>query len=102
MEYFKVCEVGDIEPGTGRCFNVEGELVSVFNSEGEFYAVADTCTHADASLADGELFGEEIECPLHFARFNLKTGAATAPPAHEDLKTYLVRVRNGEVEVAIK
>ena len=70
--------------------------VSVFRTEdGEFYAVDDTCTHQDASLADGWLEGCLIECPLHSSRFDLRTGAVDGPPARVPVRTHPVEVRDG-------
>ncbi len=59
----------------------------------------DTCTHQDASLADGWLEGCEVECPLHGSRFDLRTGKVDAPPAKLPVRTHHVVVQNGTVYV---
>ena len=73
---------------------VDGTPVCVVKVADEVFAVADTCTHSDASLSEGEVTGNKIECWLHGAEFDLKTGKALTPPATESLKTFNVK-RNG-------
>jgi nitrite reductase/ring-hydroxylating ferredoxin subunit len=65
------------------------------------FAIDDRCTHAEASLADGELMGEEVTCPLHFACFNVRTGERTGAPADEDVRSYETRVVEEFVEVMV-
>lgn len=76
---------------------VNGKAIAVYHVDGEYYASDDVCNHGQASLAEGYLDGDEIECPLHGGRFNVKTGAPCAPPATRPMKTYRVEVRAGEV-----
>ncbi|GAB3455892.1 bifunctional 3-phenylpropionate/cinnamic acid dioxygenase ferredoxin subunit [Streptomonospora sediminis] len=73
--------------------------IAVFNADGEIYAVDDTCTHQNASLSDGYLEGCFIECPLHEAAFDLRTGAPTCLPAKRPVRTYPVSVEDGCVYV---
>ncbi|BEP15554.1 bifunctional 3-phenylpropionate/cinnamic acid dioxygenase ferredoxin subunit [Acidothermaceae bacterium B102] len=74
--------------------------VAVFHTDdGELYAIDDTCTHQDASLADGWLEGCEVECPLHASKFDLRTGQVDAPPAKRPVRTYGVTVVDGIVRV---
>ncbi|MFE2046269.1 bifunctional 3-phenylpropionate/cinnamic acid dioxygenase ferredoxin subunit [Streptomyces sp. NPDC059477] len=75
--------------------------VSVFRSGDEFFCVDDTCTHEDFSLADGWVEGAAVECPLHLAKFCLRTGAALSAPAFRPLRTHEVRVEDGEVQVRL-
>jgi 3-phenylpropionate/trans-cinnamate dioxygenase ferredoxin subunit len=80
--------------GKPVAIDVDGTPVCVVKVADEVFAVADTCTHAEASLAEGEVTGSKIECWLHGAEFDLKTGKALTPPATEALKTFNVK-RNG-------
>ena len=98
-EFVTVAKVTDIPEGEGRCFEVGGHKVGVFNLGGEFHAIDDICTHAHASLSEGEVTGDEVACPLHFATFNLRTGECNSPPADEDVSTYVVRVVGDDVQV---
>jgi naphthalene 1,2-dioxygenase system ferredoxin subunit len=87
------------EGASHRC-EYGGQDVALFHVEGCVYATQDLCTHGRASLADGYLIGDEVECPLHQGMFNVRTGAATAPPCIEPLKTYAVEVREGVIHLA--
>ena len=80
--------------GKPVAIDVNGTPVCVVRVADEVFAVADTCTHSEASLAEGEVTGSKIECWLHGAEFDLKTGKALTPPATEALKTFNVK-RNG-------
>lgn len=80
---------------------VNGKEIAIVNLGGEFYALDDICTHAYASMADGYIEGDCIECPLHGAQFNIKTGKAETPPATEDLKTYELKIEDGNILVGI-
>lgn len=79
--------------------DVKGSEVAVFNIGGQYYAIEDVCTHDGGTLAEGEVEGFEIECPRHGARFDLRNGRVTAPPAYEDIGTYQVRIRTNRVQV---
>ena len=96
-----VCRVDDL--ADGECRRVEATPpVAVYRVDGSFYATADTCTHEEWSLGeDGELEGHEVVCCLHMARFDVRTGAATALPATVALETFPVRVEGGEVWIAM-
>ena len=80
--------------GKPIAIEVDGIPVCVVKVADEVFAVADTCTHSEASLSEGEVTGGKIECWLHGAEFDLKTGKALTPPATESLKTFNVK-RNG-------
>jgi nitrite reductase/ring-hydroxylating ferredoxin subunit len=73
--------------------------VAVFNLDGEFRAIDDTCTHAESSLAEGYVEDGAVECILHFARFCIRTGAALSAPAVDPVRTYPVKVEDGVVLV---
>jgi naphthalene 1,2-dioxygenase system ferredoxin subunit len=91
------------ELAAGEVIGVEagGRSIAVYDCDGELFATDNICTHAYACLSDGWLEGSTIECPLHAARFDVRTGAVLDPPATEDLKTYPVRLVDGEIQVKI-
>jgi len=80
--------------GKPLAIDVNGTQVCVAKIGEEVFAVADTCTHSEASLSEGEITGGKIECWLHGAEFDLRTGEALTPPATAPLKTFKVQ-RNG-------
>jgi 3-phenylpropionate/trans-cinnamate dioxygenase ferredoxin subunit len=96
-----VCRLDDLPPGESHRLGLTPP-VSVFHTDdGELYAIDDTCTHQDASLADGWLEGCAVECPLHASRFDLRTGAADCLPARLPVRTHEVVVADGTIHVIL-
>ncbi|MCX3059427.1 bifunctional 3-phenylpropionate/cinnamic acid dioxygenase ferredoxin subunit [Streptomyces beihaiensis] len=93
-----VCRIEELPPGESlRITDGVPAPIAVFNADGTIYAVDDTCTHQDASLADGWLEGCFVECPLHTALFDLRTGMPTCAPAKTPVRTHQVSVENGHI-----
>jgi nitrite reductase/ring-hydroxylating ferredoxin subunit len=94
-----LCLTSDVEQGEGLQVIIDGyPPLAVFHlKDGEFYVTDDTCTHGDASLAEGEIDGCEVECPFHAGAFDIKTGEPCGAPCSIPLKTYHSIVRNGQV-----
>lgn len=98
----RVCAVEELAPGNVTRVNLQPPI-AVYNIDGEFYATADWCSHDKSSLADeGFIENGEIECGWHFAKFCIKTGAVTAPPAAAPLTKYEVQVVDGAVYVLVE
>ena len=97
-----VAKVSEIPVGTGKKFVVKGKTIAIFNVDGKFYAIDDTCSHAEASLSEGELEGKAIVCPWHGAKFDLESGWALTLPAVEGLKTYTVTVEGEAIKLTLK
>jgi 3-phenylpropionate/trans-cinnamate dioxygenase ferredoxin subunit len=93
--------VDEVAPGRSQRCTVDGRAVLVCNVGGEFYAIADVCTHDRGPLGEGRLRGFVVECPRHGARFDVRDGAVKAPPAVKPIDTYPARVSDGNVEVAL-
>ena len=85
--------------GKPVAIDVDGVAVCVARLGDEVFAVEDTCTHSEASLSEGEITGTKIECWLHGAEFDLRTGEALTPPATAALKTFKVEVNGNQVVV---
>ncbi len=96
-----VAQLADIPPGRTRRVVVDGHPILIANVEGRLYAVDDTCTHEDSSLALGCLKGELISCTLHGSRFNVRTGEPMEEPAEEPLKTYAVHVEDELIHIEL-
>ena len=98
-----MADVEDVPPNCFILVSVEGLDIDVFNIEGEFYAIGDTCTHAQASLSDGDFYedmrGWVIECPLHGSQFDPTTGEAVSLPATGNAGKYAVKVEDGGIYV---
>lgn len=102
MSEIKVADVNDVDQAEAIVIEAAklgtDDDVALFRTEDdEWYALNDTCTHEEASLADGWIEGAEVECPLHAAKFCLRTGAALCLPATVAARTFRVDVRDGEV-----
>lgn len=100
MSWVKACRA-DIAAGECKGVQVNGVPLAIFNVEGELHATSNICTHQHALLSDGYLEGDFIECPLHQARFNVKTGASEGLPDAPNLQVFALRIENGEVMVEI-
>lgn len=97
--WHRVANITEINPDDPKKVTVGSEEIGLFNVDGEIFATHNICTHAFASLADGFQEGAEVECPLHEGRFDVRTGKALCAPVSDDLKTYEVKVEDGEVFV---
>jgi naphthalene 1,2-dioxygenase ferredoxin component len=91
----------DLASGDVIGVEIGGRSIAIYDSDGNLFATENICTHAYACLSDGWLDGETIECPLHAARFDIRTGKVLDPPATEDLKTYPVRVVGDDIEIEL-
>ena len=96
-----ICPLSALPRGEARRVESDPPIAVFHTDDGEVFAVDDTCTHQDASLADGWLEGCEIECPLHASRFDLRTGAVDAPPAKLPIRTHEVVIVDGVVNVVL-
>ncbi|WP_405557273.1 bifunctional 3-phenylpropionate/cinnamic acid dioxygenase ferredoxin subunit [Streptomyces sp. NBC_01171] len=96
-----VCRLEDLPEGESVRLDTAPPIAVFRTDDGSLYAVDDTCTHQDASLSEGWLEGCLIECPLHAAAFDLRTGTPTCPPARHALRTHLVTVDEGVIHVHV-
>jgi 3-phenylpropionate/trans-cinnamate dioxygenase ferredoxin subunit len=99
--FVKVAKTDEITPGQAKIVDVHGKEIAVFNIDGAYFAIDNMCTHEEASLADGEITGFEVACPLHGAKFDVRSGAVLGPPAYDDVASYPARVSGGDVEVDV-
>lgn len=92
-----VCPVAELLPGEHTvCFDGDTAIL-VCNIDGDFYALEDQCTHQDFELSPGKLDGTEIECVLHGAKFDVRSGQALCAPAYAPVPKFPVRVENGVI-----
>jgi NAD(P)H-dependent nitrite reductase small subunit len=100
MAFTKVATVAEVPPGTSKQVTLNRRKLALFNVDGTFYAIDDTCPHRGAPLSEGQIQGKEVICPWHAACFDLTTGAGT-PPAKKGVSTYPVQVVGEEVQVDV-
>ena len=94
-----VIAASELPPGAMRWVVVDRERVLLANVDGAFYALRDACGHRQMPLSKGRLDGHVVECPLHFATFDVRTGKLVSGPASADVPTYAVRIENDTVYV---
>lgn len=97
MSWVELVEARRIPHETGLRVDVGGLRLALFRVDGNVYALADRCSHAEASLAEGEVFDHEVECPRHGSAFDLRTGEPNALPATQPVPVYEVKVEDGLV-----
>lgn len=93
--------VTDVAADAPAACSIGMHEIAVYLVDGTYYATSNICTHASALLTDGSMDGCEVECPLHNARFDVRTGEALSSPAEVDLETFQTRVAGSNVEVLI-
>jgi 3-phenylpropionate/trans-cinnamate dioxygenase ferredoxin component len=96
-----VAQAASIELGPTQRIVVGGFEILLCNFEGKLYAIEDVCTHDGAPLDQGELEGRRITCPRHGAVFDVITGAVLALPAVLPVRTFVVKVMDGEVYIEL-
>ncbi len=98
-----VCPADELPPGTARRFDVEGHRLAVVRLGDDVYVIGDRCSHADYSLAEGEIDEAEttLECWKHGSTFSLKTGEPTCLPATKPVPTYDAELAEGEIKVVL-
>lgn len=99
-KFVKVANIKDLPNNSMKTFNVSGKQIAVCNIDGEFFAVDDTCTHKECSLAtEGFLDGATITCGCHGAQFDAKTGQVKTLPATTNLNTYKTKIEGEELYI---
>jgi NAD(P)H-dependent nitrite reductase small subunit len=96
--YRTICRADEVPPGTARLVEIDGKAIALFNVEGAFHAIEDTCLHAGGPLHEGRLDGTTVTCPWHEWRFDVSTGRCELNPI-VSLARYPVRVRDGTIEI---
>lgn len=101
MAFVRAAKVSEIPPGRSKIIEVGDEDVALCNVGGEILAIANVCTHDGGPLGEGYLLGEEIECPRHGARFNVRTGKVKTLPAIVPVPTFEVKVEGDDILVDV-
>ena len=100
MSKINAGKVSDIPPGQMKKISVDGKEILVGNNDGNFFAIDDTCTHAGASLSEGNLQDSKVTCGWHGAQFDCNSGKLAKFPAKiNDLKSYNVILESDQVFV---
>jgi 3-phenylpropionate/trans-cinnamate dioxygenase ferredoxin component len=96
-----ICPLAALPRGEARRVETDPPIAVFHTEDGQVFAIDDTCTHQDASLADGWVEGCEVECPLHASKFDLRTGAVDEPPAKLGVRTHEVVITDDVINVVL-
>lgn len=99
--YTKASDLDAINTGEMLKIQLHNKDILLANIDGKIYAIDDQCSHEDASLYNGALKGNCVECPLHGSRFSFESGKPLELPATEAIKTYAVKIENNEIFIAL-
>ena len=101
LEYHAVAKTGDVDDDEVIAVSVGRLDIGIYKLNGEIHALGDICTHAYAAMSDGYIEDGQIECPLHGACFDIKTGKALTAPASVDLDVYPVKIEGDQIMVGV-
>jgi 3-phenylpropionate/trans-cinnamate dioxygenase ferredoxin subunit len=97
MAWQRVASVADVKPDNPVPVTIGDKQLAVYKLDNEFFVLDDVCPHAYALMSSGFVEGDRVECPLHQAAFEIRTGKCVAPPAESDLQTYPVKVEGNDI-----
>ncbi len=100
-EFVKVAKASEIAPGEARAVEAGGKRIALFNVDGTFYAIDDTCTHKGGPLSEGMVVDTEVTCPWHGAVYDVTSGAVLGAPAPRAVARYNVRVEGEDIEIEL-
>jgi nitrite reductase/ring-hydroxylating ferredoxin subunit len=101
VSFLRVCALSELAEDTPKRVLVDGVAVSVVHTDGEVFAIDDTCSHANVSLSEGEVEDCRIECWLHGSSFDLRTGKPSGLPATKPVPVYPVKIEGDDVLVSV-
>jgi 3-phenylpropionate/trans-cinnamate dioxygenase ferredoxin component len=102
MTRYRATSTDAVAPGQVVVVDVDERRLAIANVDGQYYAIDDVCTHDGGPLGEGCLYGNDVECPRHGARFDVRTGRVTRMPAVRPVHSYPVTVDQGSVYVDLE
>ncbi len=99
LDYYSVASSDELQEGGRLHLDADGKPILLLRVQGVVYAISAICSHEDEPLGSADVEGHEIVCPYHGARFDVRSGEATALPAVVGIPTYPVRERDGQIEI---
>ena len=101
LEFIDIVPVDQLPEGERLFLELGGKSIVLFNLAGKLFAIGDVCTHDNGPVGDGEVEENEIICPRHGGRFDIRSGKATSLPALIDIPAYPVRVVGGVIQIGV-
>ena len=102
MDWLPICDLSDINEDEPKSVEVNGKKIGVFKIEDAYFALENVCPHAYALLTDGFIEDETVECPLHEAIFDIKSGKVLSGPADRNLCTYALKIEADKIYIQDK
>jgi nitrite reductase (NADH) small subunit len=100
-QFIKVATSSEVASGQAKLIEINGKEIGLFNVDGAFHAIDNTCTHVGGPLCEGEIEGAQVTCPWHGAVFDVTTGNVLGPPAPENVTRYNVRTEGDDIYIEI-
>jgi 3-phenylpropionate/trans-cinnamate dioxygenase ferredoxin subunit len=101
IEYYDIAPASELPNGERLFVEIEGKSLVIFNIAGQYFSIADICTHDDGPVGEGDIEEFKITCPRHGGEFDLRTGKAVQLPVVEDIPAYPVRVVDGMIQLGL-
>lgn len=101
IEYFEIAPASELPNGERLFIEIEGKSLAIFNIAGQFFSIADICSHDDGPVGEGDLEGFHVVCPRHGGEFDVRTGKAMQLPAVEDIPAYPIQIRDGIIFIGM-
>jgi nitrite reductase/ring-hydroxylating ferredoxin subunit len=98
MALTTVAKTGDLKPGEGKIAEVDGRSLAVFNVDGKFHCIENTCCHKGGPLGEGDLDGTTVTCPWHGWRYDVTTGRCLSPSPAASVPAFPVEVEGEDVK----
>lgn len=102
MGYKIIAKLDQLTEGKIHSFSTRNFDIALVNRNGNIYAFEDICSHDGGHISEGELDGEKVICPRHFAEFDILSGKALCMPATQSIEVFPVRIKDGMVEVLLE
>jgi nitrite reductase (NADH) small subunit len=99
-EFVRIAGTEDVKPGSGMVAEVNGKTIALFNVEGQYHAIDNTCVHRGGPLGEGDVEGEVVTCPWHGWQFNVTTGACVNNPSAR-VASYQVQIDGNDIKVLV-
>src|SRR5512138_2353225 len=101
IEYLEIAPASELPPGERLFVEIEGKPIVIFNIAGQYYSIADVCSHDDGPVGEGTLENYSITCPRHGAQFDVRTGKVLQMPAVVDIPAYPVKIADGMLQLGV-
>lgn len=101
IEYLEIAPESELPPGERLFVEIGGQSLVIFNIAGQFFSIADICSHDDGPVGEGDLEGYNVVCPRHGGEFDVRTGKAVQLPVVVDIPAYPVQIRDGNIFIGI-